>query len=69
MKYFFSFDRDKYSGLELAKRAIKMFVAHKSQMNPKHQFAFLVFKEEATMVNFVLCNYLKFCSYPFFDFM
>ncbi|RUS88844.1 hypothetical protein EGW08_003389 [Elysia chlorotica] len=42
---------DKYSGLELAKRAIKMFVAHKSQMNPKHQFAFLVFKEEATMIH------------------
>ncbi|GFR94912.1 BRISC and BRCA1-A complex member 1-like [Elysia marginata] len=41
---------DKYSGLELAKRAIKMFVAHKSQMNPSHQFAFLVFKEEATMI-------------------
>ncbi|GFN98868.1 Brisc and brca1-a complex member 1-like [Plakobranchus ocellatus] len=41
---------DKYSGLELAKRAIKMFVMHKSQMNPKHQFAFLVFREEATMI-------------------
>lgn len=41
---------DKYSGLELAKRAIKMFIAHKSQMNSKHQFAFLVFKEQATMI-------------------
>ncbi|KAH9494728.1 Component of the BRCA1-A complex [Bulinus truncatus] len=41
---------DKYSGLELGKRALRMFVLHKSQMNPKHEFAFLIFHEESTMI-------------------
>ncbi|XP_055886682.1 BRISC and BRCA1-A complex member 1-like [Biomphalaria glabrata] len=41
---------DKYSGLELGKRAIRMFVLHKSQMNPKHEFAFLIFHEDSTMI-------------------
>ncbi|CAG5131210.1 unnamed protein product [Candidula unifasciata] len=41
---------DKYTGLELAKRAIKMFVMHKSQINPKNQFSFLIFHEESTMI-------------------
>lgn len=43
--------RDKYTGLELAKRAIKMFVMHKTQMNPKHEFAFLIFHQDSTMVS------------------
>ncbi|CAL1541403.1 unnamed protein product [Lymnaea stagnalis] len=42
---------DKYSGLELAKRTIKMFVMHKTQMNPKHEFALLIFYDESTMIH------------------
>lgn len=42
---------DKFSGLELAKQSIKMFVMHKSQMNPNHEFALLGFHDEAVMVH------------------
>jgi len=42
---------DKFSGLELAKQSIKMFVMHKSQMNPNHEFALLCFHDEAKMVH------------------
>ncbi|BFY99359.1 hypothetical protein BsWGS_02399 [Bradybaena similaris] len=42
---------NKYTGLELAKRAIKMFVMHKSQINPENQFSFLIFHEESTMIH------------------
>jgi len=32
---------NKFTSLELAKRSIKMFVMHKSQMNPDHEFALI----------------------------
>ncbi|XP_005096919.1 BRISC and BRCA1-A complex member 1 [Aplysia californica] len=42
---------DKFSSLELARRSIRMFVMHKSQMNPNHEFSLLVFHDDSTMIH------------------